>query len=96
MSRRSPLVLAHRGARRDAPENTLLAFERGLAQGADGFELDVRLTADDVLIVLHDTNTRRVAPSQPVLRAESSCYAALAGVSSAKGSGSHAWRRHSR
>ena len=55
-----PLVLAHRGARRDAPENTLVAFTLALAQGADGVELDVHRTADDGLVVHHDADARRL------------------------------------
>ena len=50
----SPLVLAHRGARTVAPENTLAAFSTALAQGAAGVELDVHRTADDGLVVHHD------------------------------------------
>lgn len=50
-----PLVLAHRGANRRAPENTLAAFAAARAAGADGVELDVRRTADDVLVVHHDS-----------------------------------------
>jgi glycerophosphoryl diester phosphodiesterase len=49
-----PLVVAHRGARRVAPENTLDAFRRALGMGADGVELDVRRTADGALVVHHD------------------------------------------
>ena len=48
------LNLAHRGARRVAPENTLPAFERALEMGADGCELDVQLSADGHLFVFHD------------------------------------------
>jgi glycerophosphoryl diester phosphodiesterase len=48
------LVLAHRGANRLAPENTLLAFARALDTGADGVELDVQRTRDDALVVRHD------------------------------------------
>ncbi|MBN1284783.1 MAG: glycerophosphodiester phosphodiesterase [Anaerolineae bacterium] len=48
------LNLAHRGAREAAPENTLPAFERALELGADGFELDVHITFDDVPIVMHN------------------------------------------
>jgi glycerophosphoryl diester phosphodiesterase len=55
-----PLVLAHRGARRDAPENTLPAFTLALAQGADGVELDVHRTADGGLVVHHDADARRL------------------------------------
>jgi glycerophosphoryl diester phosphodiesterase len=50
----APLVLAHRGANRVAPENTLAAFEAGLAMGADGVELDVHRSADGALVVHHD------------------------------------------
>ena len=49
-----PLVLAHRGACRRAPENTLEAFRLAAELGADGVELDVRRTADGVLVVSHD------------------------------------------
>jgi glycerophosphoryl diester phosphodiesterase len=49
-----PLVLGHRGASAVAPENTLAAFVRARELGADGVELDVRRTADDVLVVHHD------------------------------------------
>ncbi|MSO87443.1 MAG: glycerophosphodiester phosphodiesterase [Acidimicrobiia bacterium] len=48
------LVIAHRGASTDFPENTLLAFEGAVAQGADGVELDVRRTRDGALVVSHD------------------------------------------
>jgi glycerophosphoryl diester phosphodiesterase len=49
-----PLVLAHRGARTVAPENTLEAFSAALDQGAAGVELDVHRTADEGLVVHHD------------------------------------------
>lgn len=49
-----PLLLGHRGARRDAPENTIAAFELALAHGCDGFEFDVRLTADRRCVICHD------------------------------------------
>jgi glycerophosphoryl diester phosphodiesterase len=48
------LVLAHRGANRVEPENTLAAFTRALELGADGVELDVHRTADGELVVHHD------------------------------------------
>ena len=48
------LVIAHRGASVAEPENTLAAFERAVAMGAEGIELDVRRTADDQLVVLHN------------------------------------------
>ena len=52
--REKPLLLGHRGARRYAPENTLGAFELALAHGCDGFEFDVRLTADRRCVICHD------------------------------------------
>ncbi|MDO5535281.1 MAG: glycerophosphodiester phosphodiesterase [Propionibacteriaceae bacterium] len=52
-------VWAHRGASGYAPENTLPAFELALEQGADGFELDVQLTRDDEVVVIHDETLER-------------------------------------
>ena len=49
-----PLIVAHRGASASAPENTLAAFTLAVAQDADGIEVDVRRTADDVLVLHHD------------------------------------------
>src|SRR5678816_3806664 len=49
-----PLVFAHRGGSALAPENTLAAFDNGLALGADGLELDVHLSRDGVVVVHHD------------------------------------------
>ncbi len=46
-------IVAHRGCANTAPENTILAFLRALELGADAVELDVRLTADRVLVVFH-------------------------------------------
>ena len=51
------LVLAHRGANREAPENTVPAFRRAVELGADGVELDVHRTADGALVVHHDAAT---------------------------------------
>jgi glycerophosphoryl diester phosphodiesterase len=48
------LVLAHRGANRQAPENTVAAFRRAVELGADGVELDVHPTLDGRLVVRHD------------------------------------------
>jgi glycerophosphoryl diester phosphodiesterase len=56
-----PLIYGHRGTRRGAPENTLLAMRRALVQGADGVELDVRLCKSGEVIVLHDPDLQRVA-----------------------------------
>jgi glycerophosphoryl diester phosphodiesterase len=48
------LVIAHRGASSDLPENTLPAFERAIELGADAIELDVHATADGIVVVHHD------------------------------------------
>jgi glycerophosphoryl diester phosphodiesterase len=52
-------IFAHRGASRDAPENTLEAFRLGWQQHADGAELDVHLSRDGKIIVCHDPDTKR-------------------------------------
>lgn len=51
-----PLLLGHRGARanKSLPENTLASFDQALGDGGDGFEFDVRLTADGEAVVCHD------------------------------------------
>ena len=56
MSRdRTPVeIVAHRGANREAPENTLPAFRRALDMGVHGIELDIQYTRDDVPVVHHD------------------------------------------
>ena len=54
-----PLVYAHRGGAALAPENTLVAFDAGIAAGADGIELDVRLARDGVPVLMHDPTLER-------------------------------------
>lgn len=56
-----PLVIAHRGASFDAPEHTAFAYAEAVRQGADSIELDLQLTADGVLVTLHDETLERVA-----------------------------------
>jgi glycerophosphoryl diester phosphodiesterase len=53
------LVVAHRGASAVEAENTLPAFERAIAAGADAVEFDVRMTADGVAVVMHDAEVSR-------------------------------------
>ena len=50
----APLVIGHRGAAARAPENTLPSFEHAVAAGADALELDVHLSADGRVVVIHD------------------------------------------
>lgn len=54
------LVLGHRGAPLKEIENTIPSFKRAISDGADGVELDVRLTKDNHLIVSHDNSLKRV------------------------------------
>lgn len=61
VSNKEPLLIAHRGASRDAPENTLAAFQLAWQQGADGIEADFRLTKDGRVVCLHDATTGRTA-----------------------------------
>lgn len=56
-----PRVLAHRGLALEAPENTLLAFEKAIAAGVAYLETDVHVTSDRVAVVAHDPSLRRVA-----------------------------------
>ncbi|MEJ2364524.1 MAG: glycerophosphodiester phosphodiesterase family protein [Deltaproteobacteria bacterium] len=55
------LNIAHRGASSLAPENTLSAARKALAVGADMWELDVQLTADGELIIIHDSTLKRTS-----------------------------------
>lgn len=50
------LIYAHRGASADFPEHTLAAYEGAIAQGADGFECDLRITKDEVPILWHNAS----------------------------------------
>lgn len=54
-----PLVLGHRGAPREAPENTMRAFRLAVEQGADGVELDVQPSADGAPVLIHDDTLQR-------------------------------------
>jgi len=74
-----PEIIAHRGASRECRENTLQAFARALALGADGIELDVHGTQDGVLVVHHDHVIRSAdgAVSMPIAQLESSAIAGL-------------------
>jgi glycerophosphoryl diester phosphodiesterase len=53
------LVIGHRGALGYAPENTMVSFEKGLACGADMLELDIHVSADGELVVMHDSEVDR-------------------------------------
>jgi glycerophosphoryl diester phosphodiesterase len=65
---RSPLLVAHRGASALAPEHTIPAYEAALEAGADALELDVRLSADDQLVVIHDASLERTTDGRGLVR----------------------------
>lgn len=54
-------IFAHRGSSKEAPENTLKAFEIAIEEGVDGIELDVQLTKDGEIVVIHDETIDRVS-----------------------------------
>jgi glycerophosphoryl diester phosphodiesterase len=65
---RRALVFAHRGGAKIGPENTIFAFERGIAAGADGLELDVRLSRDGEVVVMHDATVDRTTSATGLVR----------------------------
>jgi len=75
-----PLVFAHRGGGALAPENTIAAFDNGLALGADGLELDVHLSRDGAVVVHHDRTLDRTTTLRGPLAARSARELAAAGV----------------
>jgi glycerophosphoryl diester phosphodiesterase len=91
-----PLVVAHRGASAEHPENTIEAFEAAIELGADAVEFDVRMTADGHAVVMHDPDVSRTTAGDglvsemmleeirklgvPTLRDALECLAGRAGV----------------
>jgi glycerophosphoryl diester phosphodiesterase len=56
-----PLIVSHRGAKREAPENTFPAFESALSYPIDGIELDVQLTTDRIPVIYHDRTLWKIS-----------------------------------
>lgn len=63
-----PAIVGHRGARGEAPENTLASFQVAVAAGVKAIELDVRMSADGELIVVHDHRVDRTTWSTGLVR----------------------------
>jgi len=63
-----PRVIAHRGASKLAPENTMPAFRKALELGADGIELDVQMSSDGFLVVIHDEKLDRTSNGKGLVR----------------------------
>ena len=62
------MILGHRGASAVALENTALAFKKAIAFGADGIELDIHLSADDKLVVMHDEKVDRITDGKGYIK----------------------------
>lgn len=75
-------ILGHRGARANAPENTLSAFKKAMEYGADGVELDVSLSSDGVPVVIHDETVDRTTDGHGAV--EDFTAATLAQLNAAK------------
>jgi glycerophosphoryl diester phosphodiesterase len=67
LGRKSPRVVAHRGASEVSPEHTLAAYRQAVEAGADGLECDIRLTADGHLVCIHDRRIDRTSNGRGVL-----------------------------
>ena len=63
-----PKIIAHRGSSAHAPENTIAAFRLALEQGADCVELDVMLSKDGHLVVIHDDTVDRTTDGKGAVR----------------------------
>lgn len=74
---RAQLIVAHRGASHEAPENTLAAFELAWEQNADAAEGDFYLTSDGKIACIHDKNTERVTANKSKLSVVGSTLAEL-------------------
>ncbi len=73
----APDIVAHRGASLDAPENTLAAIQQALDDEADGIEIDVQLTHDEVMVLFHDSATGRTTDDSVSRRIDELTYEAL-------------------
>ena len=61
-------IFAHRGFSGKYPENTMLAFSKAVEIGVDGIELDVHLTKDNVLVIIHDEDIKRTCNGEGLVR----------------------------
>jgi glycerophosphoryl diester phosphodiesterase len=76
-----PIIYAHRGGAALRPENTIEAFDHGLACGADGIEFDVHLSRDDEVVIHHDATLERTTSGRGPVRSRTADE--LAGIDAA-------------
>ncbi len=67
---KNSLIIAHRGESYDAPENTISAFNLAWQRNADAVELDIQLTQDNKVVVIHDRNTKRTAAKNKPVKSQ--------------------------
>jgi glycerophosphoryl diester phosphodiesterase len=79
------LIIGHRGASADAPENTLASVKLALTQGVDGVEVDIHLSKDGRVMVLHDPDTRRTTGQAGVVAEMEAAALRALDAGSAKG-----------
>lgn len=80
-------VIAHRGASKSAPENTLSAFQMAMDQGSDMIELDIRLSQDGQIVVFHDKTLKRTTNGEG--RVDALTFAELQRLDAGSWFGSH-------
>ncbi|TXT62865.1 MAG: Glycerophosphoryl diester phosphodiesterase [Promethearchaeota archaeon] len=62
------LLIGHRGANKEAPENTLKSFQKAIDLGADYIEFDIHLSKDREIVIMHDDNTYRTTGHQGIIK----------------------------
>jgi glycerophosphoryl diester phosphodiesterase len=77
LTSKAQLIIAHRGASHDAPENTLASFKLAWEQKADGIEGDFYLTKDGKIVCIHDKTTKRTSGQKVELDVAASTLAEL-------------------
>lgn len=62
------LLIGHRGANKEAPENTLKSFQKAIELGADYIEFDIHMTKDNEIVIMHDANTYRTTGKEGLIK----------------------------
>jgi glycerophosphoryl diester phosphodiesterase len=88
LSGNAQMIVAHRGASHDAPENTIAAFRLAWERHADAIEGDFYLTKDSQIVCLHDKTTERTAPEQPQFNVADATFEELRGLDVGRWKGS--------